>query len=65
MEANKDCFAYVEKDNSCECLEHLYCKKEKVCKFYKTIEQLKGEQELADERNFELGINRRYIRDDK
>lgn len=54
----KDCFAYVSSDNSCEGLEHLYCKLG-YCSFYKTQEQLDKQQEEADWRNAEVGIKRR------
>ena len=53
----KDCFAYVGEKNSCEALEHLFCRKE-YCSFYKTQEQLDEQQEQDNWRNEELGIER-------
>ena len=50
---NRDCFAFVEKNEhqGCRALKELYCKKEE-CKFYKNKEKINIEEIEEDIKNY-------------
>lgn len=51
MEIKTECFAWNPKRKECDILTSVVCKN-KECKFYKTEEKLKNEQQEAQKKNY-------------